>query len=311
VRILLTGAGGFLGARFATLAVAEGHQVLGIGRSARPVRLNELRKQSKFSYQIMDTGDGAALSARARTFQPAVVVHMASVGGGRSEDVEEAALLRAHFDGALSVAAAAQAAQAAVVWLGCASEYAPSDVPVPENHLGVPLSAFGAAKRIAFRAFEHLAQGRLRACALRPFHVYGPGDRDDRFTRKVMRAALGRGPNQLGDPLLVRDRVFVDDVTRAALQAAEWVRARPAGDVPAINLGTGRGSSQAAFARAIALVVNAPDFEPGFGAGAPPDLDPPYLVARTERAEQLLGWRPTTAVEDGLTQVFADLQARS
>jgi nucleoside-diphosphate-sugar epimerase len=311
VRILLTGAGGFLGTRFATLSVAEGHQLLGIGRSARPSRLNELRKQSKFSYQIMDAGDGAALAGRARTFQPAVIVHMASVGGGRSEDVEEAALLRSHFDGALAVAAAAVAAQAAVVWLGCASEYAPCDVPVAENHLGVPLSAFGAAKRIAFRAFEHLAQGRIRACSLRPFHVYGPGDRDDRFTRMAMRAATGRGPNQLGDPLLVRDRVFVDDVARAVLQAAEWVKVRPAGDVPAINLGTGRGSSQAAFARAIATVVKAPEFEPGFGAGTPPDLDPPYLVARTERAEQLLSWRATTAVEDGLNQVFADLLAHS
>jgi len=311
VRILLTGAGGFLGARFATLAVAEGHQVLGIGRSARPSRLNELRKQSKFSYQIMDAGDAEALPGRARTFQPAVIVHMASAGGGRSESLEEPAMLRAHFDGALSVAGAAEAAQAAVVWMGCASEYAPSDVPVPEHHGGVPLSAFGAAKRIAFRAFEHLALGRIRACALRPFHVYGPGDRDDRFTRLAMRAALGRGPNQLGDPLLVRDRVFVDDVARAVLQAAEWARARPAGDVPVMNLGTGRGSSQAAFARAIAKVVKAQDFEPGFGAGSAPDLDPPYLVARTERAEQLLGWKPTTAVEDGLTQVFADLKAHS
>lgn len=309
MRILLTGAGGFLGTRFATFAVAEGHQLLGLGRSARPSRLNELRKQSKFSYQIMDAGDAAALAARARTFQPAVVVHMASPGGGRSEQLEEPALLRAHFDAALAVAAAAAEAQAAVVWLGCASEYSPSDVPVSESAPGVPASAFGMAKRLAFRAFERLAQGRIRACALRPFHVYGPGDRDDRFTRLAMRAALGRGPNQLGDPLLVRDRVFVDDVARAVLLAAEWARQQPPGAVPAINLGSGRGSSQAAFARAIALVVNAPGFEPGFGAGPPLDPDPPYLVAKVERAEQLLGWKATTAVEDGLTQVFADLKA--
>jgi len=311
VRILLTGAGGFLAARFATLAVAEGHQVLGLGRSARPSRLNELRKQSKFGYQIMDAGDAPALVARARTFQPAVVVHMASAGGGRSEELEAAALLRSHFEGAVAVAAAAAAAQAAVVWLGCASEYTPADVAVSESHPTDPVSAFGTAKSLAFRAFRHLAQESLRATALRPFHVYGPGDRDDRFTRMAMRAALGRGPNQLGDPLLVRDRVFVDDVTRAVLAAAEWTRAQPPGVVPVINLGTGRGSSQAAFARAIALAVNAPDFEPGFGAGAPPDQDPPHLVAKVELAEQLLGWKATTTAQDGLTQVFADLKAHS
>jgi nucleoside-diphosphate-sugar epimerase len=311
VRILLTGAGGFLAARFATLAMAEGHQVLGIGRSARPARLVELRKQSRFSYQIMDSGDADTLVARARTFQPAALVHMASVGGRRSEDLEEAALLRAHFDAALAVAEAAAQTQAAVVWMGCASEYPPSDVPVSESHPGVPVSAFGTAKRLAYRAFQRLAEGRIRAVSLRPFHVFGPGDRDDRFTRMAMRAALGRGPNQLGDALLVRDRVFVDDVVRAALLAAEWVRNQPPGAVPAVNLGTGRGSSQAAFARAIALVVNAPEFEPGFGAGAPSDVDSPYLVARVELAEKLLGWKATTAVEDGLTQVFADLQAHS
>lgn len=309
MRILLTGAGGFLGTRFATLAVAEGHQVLGIGRSARPSRLNELRKQSKFSYQILDSGNGEALVARARTFQPAALVHMASAGGQRTDDLEEAALLRSHFDGALAVAGAAAQAQAAVVWVGCASEYAASDVPVAESHPGVPSSAFGAAKRLAFRAFQRMAEGRIRAVSLRPFHVFGPGDRDDRFTRLAMRAALGRGPNQLGDPLLVRDRVFVDDVARAALLAAEWARTQPPGAVPAVNLGTGRGSSQAAFARAIARVVNAPDFEPGFGAGAPSDMDPPHLVAKVELAEKLLGWKAATSVEDGLTQVFADLQA--
>ncbi|HVE83900.1 MAG TPA: NAD(P)-dependent oxidoreductase [Myxococcales bacterium] len=311
MRILLTGAGGFLGARFASLAVAEGHQVLGLGRSARPGRLVELRRQSKFGYQIMDVSDAEALVARARTFQPAVLVHMASPGGGRSEPVEPPALLRAHFDGAVAVAAAAEQTQAAVVWLGCASEYAPCDVPVSESHPCEPASDFGTAKSLAFRAFRRLALGRLRATALRPFHVYGPGDRDDRFTRLAMRAALGRGPNQLGDGMVVRDRVFVDDVARAALQAAEWTRLQPAQALPVVNLGSGRGSSQAAFARAMALVCKAPEFEPGFGAGAPTDPDPPHLVARVELAEQLLGWKASTSVEDGLTQVFADLQARS
>src|SRR5262245_58047429 len=117
MRILLTGAGGFIGARFASLAVAEGNYVLGIGRSPRPVRLNELRKQPKFSYQIMDAGDAPALAARARTFQPAVVVHMAALGVVRADTIPEEELLRTHFHGALAVAAAAQETAAAVVWL--------------------------------------------------------------------------------------------------------------------------------------------------------------------------------------------------
>lgn len=311
MRILLTGAGGFLGARVASLAVADGHHVLGIGRSSRPIRLGELRKQSKFSYQIMSAGDAEALVARARTFQPAVVLHLASPGAGRAEPLPPADLMRAHFDAALGVAAAAAETSAAVVWVGCASEYAPSDVPVSEAHPAEPASAFGAAKSLAFRAFQRLALGKLRALALRPFFIYGPGDRDDRFTRMALRAALGRGPNQLGEGQLVRDRVFVDDVARAVLQAAEVARLQPSTQLPVVNLGTGRASSQAAYARAIAQVVKAPDFVPGFGAGSPADADPPYLVAKVEAAERLLGWRATTALEDGLAQVFADFQAHS
>lgn len=309
MRILLTGAGGFIGARFASLAVAEGHYVLGIGRSARPARLNELRKQSKFSYQIMDVGDAAALASRARTFQPAVVVHMAALGVVRADTVPEEELLRSHFHGALAVAASAQETSAAVVWLGCGCEYAPSDVPLGEDHPTEPVSTFGLAKSLAWRAFQRLAVGRLRATALRPFAVYGPGERDDRFTRSALRAAMGRGPNQLGDPLLVRDLVFVDDVVRAVLAACETTRLQPTSEHPVINLCTGTGTSHGALVRAVAQAAHVPDFRPGFGPPAAPELEPAYLVGRPEKAERVLGWRATTPLDDGLGQVYADLKA--
>ena len=172
-RILVTGAGGFVGAGICKAAVAAGHDVVGVVRNdvSRLARI-----ASAISMQRVDLSDTPAVGALVASAKPDIVIHSAweGVGGAlRSGDIQ--------LDNIRTTVALADAAIAAgtskFVGIGSQAEYGRYDRRIAETDLPQPTMLYGAAKLAAC----HLAAQRCREAGidfawLRLFSVYGPWD---------------------------------------------------------------------------------------------------------------------------------------
>jgi dolichol-phosphate mannosyltransferase len=310
LRLLVTGAAGFFGARIARRALAEGLEVLGVDRSLEAGRLSGLGPG--FSLQQQDLREPGGLASAARAFRPDVLVHAAAPGVLRSGPASLRALTETNVLAALELARAADATGAAVLWIGSCFEYSPSSAPISEEWETSGESDYAFAKLLGretfLRALRPESPG-VRSLTLRPFHLYGPGEHPSRLVPMALLAPQGRAENHFGDPAMVRDFLFVDDAAEAVVLAAAKLAADPALIGQSLNLATGVGTSLALLARTAAEVVGRPDFPFAF-SGAPPQpgYDPQVLVGVPARARALLGWQARTPLREGLARTYRGLE---
>jgi UDP-glucose 4-epimerase len=183
----------------------------------------------------------------------------------------------------------------------------PAHLPADESTPILPLSPYGCAKAVAesYLSLFHRTHG-LRVSCLRYANVYGPRQ-DPHGEAGVVaifaRALLdGRTATIFGDGEQTRDFVFVADVVRANLLAADT---RFEGSV---NIGTGTGTSVNAVYRTLARLT---------GSSAPAAYTSPrpgdvrHISLAPGAAQERLGWRPSTSLDDGLAATVAWFAAQA
>lgn len=218
-RILVTGAGGFLGAAVAGLAADRGHDVIALVRNAAGRRVAQLANSCEVV--CADLGDRAAVAEMINTARPDIIVHSAweGVGGAaRTGDIQFANIQSTVVLTDLAIAAGVQR----IVGIGSQAEYGLHNRRIDESAEQHPFLLYGAAKLAAY----HLARQRCSEAGvgfawLRLFSVYGPGDNPDWLIPHVTAELLaGRAPRtslgtQLWDYLHIADAA--DGVLAAAL----------------------------------------------------------------------------------------------
>ena len=185
----------------------------------------------------------------------------------------------------------------------------PNDEEFPKD----PESPYGIAKLAAEYYMAYYARVHGIDCvALRYANVYGP--RQDPHGEAGVVAIFcnrildGRAMTIFGDGAQTRDYVFVKDVARANLAAAQR-DLPPIGrlDARAFNVGTGIETSVVQLADALRRAS---------GSDIPAEHAPARAgelarsAVKVDRARTLLGWAPTVRLEDGLAETFAYFQAR-
>ena len=253
----------------------------------------------------LDIREADALGALVERTRPATIFHLAA-----QADVRRA-LERPAFDadvnviGTISVLEAARRAGARVVFASTGGagygEYPGLPLPSPETAETRPLSHYGMSK-MAGEGYCAL-YGRLyrsESAVLRLGNVYGPRQ-DPHGEAGVVAIFCGRmldgeRPRVFGDGLQTRDYVYVADVVRAFLAAERG----PAGEV--VNIGCGRE-------------VSVLDLLAGLGYEGDPEFAPARAgelqrsALAIDKAARLYGWRPETALSDGLRTTFAAVEA--
>lgn len=233
-----------------------------------------------------------------------VVFHLAAIR--ITQCAEEPRLaLEVLVDGTFNVVEAALAAKVAkVVASSSASVYGLAEqFPTREDHHPYDnRTLYGAAKTFnegLLRSFNDMYG--LDYVALRYFNVYGPrmdihGVYTEVLVRWMERIAAGTPPLILGDGQQTMDFVYVDDIARANLLAAE----ADASDV-VCNIACGVETSLNDLARALLRVMGS-DLEPEYGPARSVNAVPRRL-ADTSRAAELLGFRAEVGLEEGLRRL--------
>ncbi len=295
-RVLLTGAGGFLGTALCARLLADGHHVVAVRRAGTPPRPSA--SHAHLEHAEADLADASAVAALVAATRPDACVHLAAAGAVTRSGRLDAELVAVNALSGLHLAHALGAVGARrLVSCGSSSEYGPSAEPMRETGPLWPDDAYGAAK--AAGAHLTLAAARtagVESVHLRPFSIYGPGERDTRLVAGLVRALVEGRPTALTGGRQARDFVFVDDVADAFARALS----RPDLDGRALNVGSGRQTTVRHLALLAADVVGADRSLLRFGAVPYRDGERFSWRASTDLAAQLLGWRATTALADGL-----------
>src|ERR687891_1109940 len=310
MRVVVTGAAGFVGSHLCDELVARGHEVVGIdaftpfyARALKELNVAALRGVRTFSLHernLLDRIHGAAEGrpglrpSLAGVLEGAdAVCHLAGRPGvrGGAPVLFEAGNVRTTE---AMMHSAARAGVRRVLLASSSSVYGPAGGPVREDVRLRPLSLYARSKRRAELVAGRLARRHgLELVTLRYFTVYGPRQRPDMAFARFVRAALHGGQMPLlGDGRQTRDFTYVGDAAEATAFALE--RARP-GSV--YNVAGGR---PVALADALDLLGAALGREPEL-AERPPDMrEPRSTAADLGRARRELGWQPRIPLELGL-----------
>jgi nucleoside-diphosphate-sugar epimerase len=235
MRILLTGAGGYLGSAIARALRNERHEVIGLTRvTSVMVPLD--------SVVIVDLTDEAAVGSLLTASRPEIVVHAAGrVAGTALELYRDNTVATA----VLSDSVLKRAPWAILTVLGSAAEYGSplSNDPISEESSCRPISFYGESK---LAASEYLlrARGRgLRCNLVRPFNLVGVENSAHQvvgaFIEKVRRARKlnDTGPICMGGLGAVRDFIATDDLVRLLINL---VRDQTVGETVNACSGIGR-----------------------------------------------------------------------
>ena len=294
-RVLVTGARGFIASHLCRRLVDAGAQTYGV--SSRPPASDRADIQW-LQADVSDAAGAAAVLAKAR---PEIVFHLAGhvVGSQRIEDV--APTFRMNLASTIHLlTAAAETRGPRVVLAGSMQE------PHTGDPQAVPCSPYAASKWACSayaRMFHALYQ--LPVVIARLFMVYGPEQWDStKLLPYVIRSLLRGQPPQVSSGLRELDWVYVDDVVDALLRLAR----SDCMDGRSVDVGTGRLTSIRDIIDQVLAILDS-RVAAQYGAVADRPLERPHAAA-IDDTMQLIGWRSTTPLHEGLSRTIAWYQVQ-
>jgi NAD dependent epimerase/dehydratase len=303
-RVLVTGAGGFIGSHLAEELARQGARVRAmLHYDSRPQRGNlELADPELVAGMEIVAGDVADPHFMIRAVEGCdAVFHLAALIGIPFSYVAPSAYVQTNVAGTVNVMEACRLHKTPRLVHTSTSEcYGTARyTPIDEEHPLQGQSPYSASKIAADKLAEsfHLSF-ELPVVVLRPFNTYGPRQSARAVIPTILSQLLsGRKELVLGDASPVRDMNYVGDTVAAFLAAAT---ADPAlGQV--INAGSGQGATIGEIAELAMRITGRP-----LPVQADPRRQRPTgsevwkLIANNDKAKRLTGWSPQVTLEEGL-----------
>jgi len=311
MRVLITGAAGFLGSHLCDRFLAEGWEVEGVDNllTGREENLGHLRGHPRFRFRQQDVTRPIELP------EPVdLVLHFASPASPRDYLRNPIHTMKVDSLGTLHTLGVAKRYRARYVLASTSEVYGDPQVhPQPEEYWGHvnpvgPRSVYDEAKRFAEAlAMAYHREHGVDVQVLRIFNTYGPRMRADDgrvVPTFVMQALRGEALTVYGDGTQTRSFCYVDDLVEGVYRAAT---ASGLGGV-VLNLGNPEEVSVGALAELVREVV---------GVDVPvvyrplPEDDPRRRCPDITRARRLLGWEPKVPLREGLARTVAYFQTVS
>ncbi|MBS3648543.1 NAD-dependent epimerase [Pseudaminobacter sp. 19-2017] len=325
MRILVTGAAGFIGAATAEALLARGDQVIGIDNlnayydvSLKRARLARLNDRDGFHFVECDLADRNAMQTVFSQHQPRRVVHLAAQAGVRYGMENPHAYADSNLVGFLNVLEGCRRSKVEHLAYASSSSVYGANTAMPysvRHNVDHPLSLYAATKKaneLMAHSYAHLY--RLPVTGLRFFTVYGPWGRPDMapflFTKRIL----------AGEPIDVynfgdhaRDFTYIDDIVEGVIRTLDkvaepdpaWDGAKPdpatsSAPYRLYNIGNNQPVALLDFIRCIEnatgrkAVMNMLPMQPG---------DVPKTFADIDALAADVGYRPKTPIETGVRRL--------
>jgi UDP-glucuronate 4-epimerase len=326
MRVLVTGAAGFIGMHAAKRLAAGGATVFGIDNfdpyydvALKRARIAQLEKSPGFTFAQLDLADAAATKRLFAEHRPDAVVHLAAQPGVRHSLVDPDAYVRNNLVAFGHLLEGCRHARVAhLVYASSSSVYGANHaLPYSEDqNVDHPVSLYAATKKaneLMAHSYSHLY--RFPASGLRYFTVYGPWGRPDMSPMLFTRAILAGEPIRVfGDGRMRRDYTYVDDAVEATVRILARPPA-PGGSDAAHGPAPADGAPHAVYNIGNHTPILVADFiallERLLGRRAIRQAAPmqpgevPTTYAAVDRLAAATGFAPATPLEDGLARFVA------
>ena len=327
MRILVTGAAGFIGFHLSRRLLARGDAVVGLDNlndyydvTLKEARLAQLTGRPGFRFVKGDLTDRPGIAALFADARPQRVVHLAAQAGVRYSLQNPQAYVDSNLSGFLTILEGCRHTSVEhLVFASSSSVYGANTVTPFSVHHNVdhPVSLYAATKKaneLMAHSYSHLYG--LPATGLRFFTVYGPWGRPDMALFLFTRAILAGQPiDVFNDGQMQRDFTYVDDIVEGVVRVVDRApQPNPAWDAGAADPGTSAapyrlyniGNTQpVALLRFIAVL------EACLGQPAEKRLRPiqpgdvPATCADVADLMRDTGFRPQTPIEEGIPRFVA------
>jgi nucleoside-diphosphate-sugar epimerase len=294
MKILVTGATGFIGSAFSRLALTRGHEVAGMMLPTETPPANV--PASEKMLWLKGTLAGLPWN-EIESFQPNVCVHFAWIAtpGVYLESPENEDYLRWSLD---LVHRLRGIGTNHIVGVGTCIEYKITNAPLNEDRTSIdPTTLYSRCKNTLRETLEAEARrDGYSFCWGRIFYPYGVGEHPARLCSASIQKLCRGEKLVLKTPHSTKDYIYIEDLAAAILLTLET---RFTGT---INWGAGVGVSVREIADQIAAMLGRPEL---VEEAQPPQVDPlGYVVADSAKLRQL-GWKPEHSLERGLKKMLA------
>jgi UDP-glucuronate 4-epimerase len=237
MRVLVTGAAGFIGYHTAKALLERGEEVIGLDNlntyydvSLKEARLAQLQGRQGFTFHKLDLADPAGMERLFAEGRPQRVIHLGAQAGVRYGLENPHSYVNSNVVGTLHVLEGCRHNGVEHLIFASSSSVYGANTTMPfsvHRNVDHPLSIYAASKKaneLMAHSYAHLF--RLPVTGLRFFTVYGPWGRPDmalfKFTRNIL---AGEPIDVFNDGHHARDFTYIDDVVEGVLRTANRIPA--------------------------------------------------------------------------------------
>ena len=307
MKVLVTGAAGFIGSRLVQRLVESGANVRAFIRyTSRPEFGNLTFLPPEVFHQVEivrgDLEDHAAVDLALDDID--MVFHLGALISIPYSYVHPVETTRTNFLGTLNVLEACRQKKIKLIHTSSSEVYGSAlRVPIDEDHPLQAQSPYSASKIGADKLVESYYRSfDVQTVTVRPFNTYGPGQSNRAVIPTIITQALTSNQIHLGNLTTRRDFTYLDDTVNGFLLAAsngKW-------DGQVYNLGTGYEVSIGEAAQNIFNILKIqPDIMIDQERMRPEKSEVLRLVSDNAKAKRDLGWMPLVGLEEGLAATIA------
>ena len=324
MKILITGAAGFIGYHLCEKLLATGHDVFGLDNlndyysvQLKTDRLARLQADTKFTFEPIDLADHTSLENYFQTHKFTHVVNLAAQAGVRYSIINPKSYIDSNIVGFANLLECCRhhhvkhlvyASSSSVYGLNAAMPFSVHD------NVDHPVSLYAASKKsneLMAHTYSYLY--KLPTTGLRFFTVYGPWGRPDMALYLFTRAIYDNKPiNVFNHGKMLRDFTYIDDIVegvdrgirRIPESNTQWSGLQPdpgtsVAPYKIYNIGNNNAVELEQFISVLESTIGQPavrnymDMQPG---------DVPATFANVDDLVRDVGFKPSTAIEDGIAQ---------
>ncbi len=312
MKVLVTGAAGFIGAHLSRHLSLTGHDVVGIDRLSdyysRDLKRNRLTNllHDEFDFRNLDLRNFGETLTLIRDVEPETVYHLAAQPGIRLPIEQYSSYIGDNISAFQNIlTSVVETGIPNFIYASSSSVYGNSSEKfLSEDAINLsPISYYGKTKLL-----NELTTGRLiagsatKARGLRFFTVYGPFGRPDMAYFRLISNALETAPFTLyGDGSTLRDFTYIDDVMEAIEKLTNELSTHSGGYEDVVNVGGGNPVSVNKMIEEISQITGK-NVDVIKSVKNINDVD--FTCAATDRQLQLINWKPTSNLEYGLNKTI-------